>query len=366
MKLFQFILSTGIFLFFWGGCSKGEGVIPSPDTPEKNSLPISWQIQSVKKISKALINYDALQSACTPDGGGACESIGIWGDYELKGYGQTTITNVFDAVPLTYVSKDNTNPTNWNYPGEDKYWEWGAIYTFRACFPQELMTSLMVEMNAEIIHGGPVTTTSMQEDLMVASAYVNTVTANLNQPVQLTMRHLMAAIRFQVQADAGYTPAIGEGISSCWLENKVDDGQRFSTSGYLVYNGVNASESIVWHKYESSTDKMYYWQHNPGIVFSGTPTSLYVKDSDAATVGAEYGNHDGWVLIVPQENDGTLSICYTLNNVPGMIFEKNIPAITYEPGKQYNYILTISGSGVEITLKIADWNQLDSSYDIVL
>ena len=63
---------------------------------------------------------------------------------------------------------------------------------------------------------------------------------------------------------------------------------------------------------------------------------------------------------------GSLSICYTLNNVPGMIFEKNIPAITYEPGKQYNYILTISGSGVEITLKIADWNQLDSSYDIVL
>ena len=92
----------------------------------------------------------------------------------------------------------------------------------------------------------------------------------------------------------------------------------------------------------------------------------YVKDSDAATVGAEYGNHDGWVLIVPQENDGTLSICYTLNNVPDMIFEKNIPAITYEAGKQYNYILTISGSEVDLTLKIADWNLLDSSYDIVL
>ena len=48
------------------------------------------------------------------------------------------------------------------------------------------------------------------------------------------------------------------------------------------------------------------------------------------------------------------------------VFEKNIPAITYEAGKQYNYILTISGSEVDLTLKIADWNLLDSSYDIVL
>ena len=68
MKLFQFILSTGIFLLFLGGCSKGEGGIPSPDTPEKNSLPISWQIQSVKKISKALnMNHSSVSHALLYD-----------------------------------------------------------------------------------------------------------------------------------------------------------------------------------------------------------------------------------------------------------------------------------------------------------
>ncbi|MBR5297661.1 MAG: fimbrillin family protein, partial [Parabacteroides sp.] len=277
----------------------------------------------------------------------------------------TTVTE-FDAVPLTYVAKDNSNPTHWNYPGEDKFWKLGATYTFRACFPQKLMTSLMIEMNAVMIQGGPVTTTTMQEDLMVASAYVNTVSDDLSRPITLKLRHLMSAIRFQVQADEGYTPATGEGISSCWLVNKRDDDTGFSTSGYLVYNGVDTWESIVWHKYASSSDKMYYWEHNPGVTFSNTPTSLYVDDLDLTTEGDEFSQQDGWVLIVPQENDGSLCLCYTLNNAPDMVFEKNIPAITYEAGKKYNYILTISGTEVTLTLKMADWNQLDSSYDIIL
>ena len=83
--------------------------------------------------------------------------------------------------------------------------------------------------------------------------------------------------------------------------------------------------------------------------------------------GSEYTTNDGWLLVVPQKVKAeTLRFYYTLKYTGEQIYSVNIPAITYEHGKKYTYMLEISGSDVEISLTIAPWNKMDSSYDINL
>lgn len=369
MNRYSIILLLSITMGWLSSCSGSqEEIPPAPATQDK--LPISWQIESQESVeSKALMGTTALQGACTPDVNGESESIGVWGSYDVDANGQTFTYLEFDATPLTYGTKteDTTNPHNdWNYPGENKLWEPGARYTFRACFPQKRMTSLMTNITPNVIQG-IVPTTTVQEDLLAASAFVRATGDNLRNPVELKMKHLLAAVKFSVKAQTGYAPGENEKVNSCWLENKDDDGKRFSTSGYLVYNGVGITENIAWTKAGSSSAKMYHWEHQTGIAFNETEShSLYVNDNDANTVGAEYCNNDGWVLIVPQENDGSLYFGYTLGSAPGLSFSVPLPAITYQPGKMYSYVLIISGSEAKVTLSIADWNLLDSSYDLIL
>lgn len=362
----KIILFSAISLI---GCNgSGEEILPTPTNQDK--LPIVWQVQSKSVMeSKALINDNiALQNACTPTGG---KSIGIWGSYEEDAYGQVLTFLEFDAVPLTYGTKteDTTNPYNtyWNYPGKNKLWEPGARYTFRACFPLNFVLDNKFEINPQIIQG-MVATSTMQTDLLAASAYVEATGENMSKPVQLQMRHLLSGIKFSVKAKQEYSPK-DEKVNSCWLENKDDNGSRFSTSGYLVYSGVVDSESIKWTKSSSNSNKMYYWKHKNGISIppsTATASALYVNDNDETTPGDIYCNNENWLLIIPQKNDGSLHFGYTLSNAEGLDFKVPIPAITYEPGKLYNYVLEISGADAQITLTIADWNQLDSSYNIVL
>ena len=108
---------------------------------------------------------------------------------------------------------------------------------------------------------------------------------------------------------------------------------------------------------------MYLWKHS-GLSFN-TEATLYTSNN--GNTGSQYTNNDGWLLIVPQQvKEGTLRFYYTLNMTGNQVYSVGIPAITYEYGKKYTYMLEISGSEVDITLTIAPWNKLDSSYDINL
>jgi hypothetical protein len=224
------------------------------------------------------------------------------------------------------------------------------------------MTTLMAQMGATMFQGGPINTLELQEDILVAAMQVDTWTDNLSEPVRLDMQHIFAAIRFKVKAVEGFTPATGEGVTSCWLQNKTNDNNLFSPAGYLVHSG-NAEPVITWHTYESSSAPMYKWEHN-GVSFKSENT-LYTPNG--GKTGEAYTHNDGWVLVVPQTvKEGTLTFNYTLKNAGEQVFSVNIPPVTYEHGKQYTYMLEISGSEADITLTIKPWNHLDSSYDITL
>lgn len=334
------------------GCAQETEMFPEPQPAYPP--PICWSIAS--EDTRALVNTNLLQASCTPAADGSNESIGVWGNYTL---GSNTTVKEFVATPLTYITGSFNS---WEYPGEVKYWEPQALYDFRACYPQRLMTTLMTQMDATMFQGGPINTAILQEDILVAATQVNTRSANLSEPVRLNMQHIFAAIMFKVKATDGFTPAPNEGVTSCWLQNSNGGTNLFSPSGYLVHSG-NDSPQITWHTYESSVAPMYMWEHE-GVSFN-IENTLYTPNS--GMTGEEYTQNEGWLLIVPQTViAGTLNFCYTLKNAGDQVFSVNIPQITYEHGKKYTYMLEIRGSEVELKLTIKPWNHLESSYDITM
>lgn len=355
---FRLISST--LLLGLSACSGDNGLLPKP---ESKSNTINWAVNSsVVMQSRVLVDDDVLQNACKPVPGGTCESVGVWGQYVIEENGQPSTHAEFTAVPLTYAAKtEETNPyNNWNYPGKARAWTYGGIYTFCACYPQTLMESLMTEITPTILQG-VVNTAEVQADLLVASAYVDTNTSVPSGPVPLEMKHILAALRFGVQAEQGYDPG-DDAVTSCWLQNQIAVTDLFSTSGYLVYSG-NETSTIVWHPYESNTIPMYVWEHSMGLTFNDeSKTWLYTDNADNA-----YTTNDGWLLVVPQQvKSNSLHFCYTLKNAPGKVFTRVVPPITYQPGYKYTYGLSIGGADATLTLTIAPWNRLESSYNIDL
>lgn len=329
------------------------------DVPVPEKKAITWQVESdTVAQSKALIDNNVLQTACTLNADGTNETIGIWGDFTVNSAGKDITIQEFIATPLTYVPSSS----NWEYTGAVRYWMSLSVYDFRACYPQAKMTELMTVMSATQFQSGPINTLELQEDLLVAAKQVDTRTANLSEPVTLNLQHIFAAIKFKVKAADGFKPAADEGVTSCWLQNKTGETNLFSPSGSLVHSG-NASPVISWTTGESTEEPMYKWEHN-GVSFASENT-LYTSNGGKA--GEMYTHNDAWVLVVPQTvQEGTLQFCYTMKKTGTRVFSVGIPAITYEHGKQYTYMLEIRGSEADVTLTIKEWNHLDSNYDITL
>ena len=347
-------------------CSDVENsLVAETPTEPMQARPINWSIQQgTISNTRALVDDNVLRQACTPNVYGNHASIGIWGQYTTAEDGQTRTYSVFNAEPLTYGTKaEYTNPYNdWNYLSETRLWVTNSQYDFRACYPQTLMTSLMTQMEPTIMQGGPINTSELQEDMLVAATHVDIQTEMPSGPVPLNMEHIFAALRFKVRAADGYTPPSGEAITSCWLQNKGMATNLFSPSGYLVHTG-NVNPEIIWYTYESSSAPMYKWEHT-GLSIA-TENILYTSNAGAA--GKEYTQTDGWILVVPQQvHGGTLQFCYTMNSAGSYVFSVDIPAIKYEYGKRYTYILEINGASVDLKLTIADWNRLDSVHDIIM
>lgn len=345
------------------GCARETEPFPEPQPGSEH--PISWSVPKInERYTRTLVDNDKLQTLCTPDVGGAHQSIGVWGRARVTLGNELFTYDDFVATPLYYAPRaEDTNPhSDWNYDGKLRYWRSHAVYNIRACYPLDLMTSIMTKMDATQFQGGPLNTLELQEDILVAASEIDTRTFDRSKPIPLNLLHVFSALKFKVKAVEGFVPANGEGLTSCWLQNKTDAKDLFSPSGYFIHTG-NFQPSIEWVTSESSTAPMYLWKHS-GVSFAKENT-LYTSNGEFT--GNEYTQNDGWLLVVPQQvKENTLSFCYTMKNSPDQSFSVNIPSITYLPGKQYVYVLEIRGSEVNIDLTIADWNYKESSYDIIM
>lgn len=379
----------------WGCSTEPDDKVPA--TPEDGTIPVVWDVVGVDKPgtqSRALIgpepeegqtpDWITLEEACTPTAsGGHGKAIGIWADYTyMDTDGQeSTMKDIFRGTRLIYSYKEGGNPySDWNYAGSDLYWFIGGKYKFRAYYPQDLADQVVSSTNATtFVIEYP--THDIQEDLLLAYNQVDTTNPliNLAEPVSLHFSHGLAALRFLVKAN--YTSS--DQLTACYLQNAAT--RDFATSGMLAYGTETQPENISWIRGYNPpvTERIYYWSH-PGVTFStdeaGNATPALAYTAENATAGDLFTQNDGWVLILPQISSGNLQFCFTTSNGEDAIYRVAIPKITeriqasdgsiyesteYRPGKRYTYTIAISETNVDLTLTVADWNERESSHEIV-
>lgn len=330
--------------------------------------------------SRSMIENDSqLQVACS----GGANAIGIWSAYELDGeVTKNVLGNDNGDVALIY--NEGTAWDNyqwWSYGEKAVNWTIGAKYTFNAYFPMRVVSEIstsdistfVVEYNTEYY----------QEDLMMAYSYVDTnlPTFKLGVPVTLKMLHTLSALKFRFSfADSdGTTYEDSDALTAFWLENTTL-GQGIATTGVLAFgtyneDGTMNGEHIHWY-YEdyplpSTPTKprtIYAWEDVNGVEFSSTTTQRTIATAYSTNTGGaqKYANNDGYVLVIPQEIDGTVEMCFRLRSTGDIVHRVALPTTKYEPSKRYTYDIRFGRTNVTLNLSIADWNELKSSQDIPL
>ena len=345
------------------------------------TAPIMWNVvSSDMQGSRSMVENDSqLQDACS----GGANAIGIWSAYELDG---VVTKNVLgnDNGDVALIYNEGTAWDNyqwWSYGEQAVNWTIGAKYTFNAYFPMRVVTEIstsdvstfVVEYNTE----------HYQEDLMMAYSYVDTnlPTFKLGVPVTLKMLHTLSALRFRFSfADSdGTTYEDSDALTAFWLENTTL-GQGIATTGVLAFgtyndDGTMNGEHIHWY-YEdrplpstfAKPRSIYAWEDPNGVEFSSTTSQRTIATAYSTNTGGaqKYANNDGYVLVIPQEIDGTVEMCFRLRSTGDIVHRVTLPITKYEPSKRYTYDIRFGRTNLTLNLSIADWNELKSSQDIPL
>ena len=388
------LLYISVALLALHGCRKE----PRPSDGDNSRVPIAFGISSVESMhgTKAIIeDLTDLEEECTPVSTTPFtlkESIGIWADYEYLG---VTYNNLLSNVELAFYEKTGGNKDNWNYNyGKDEeYWQMGGVYYFRAYYPQQAVRDAIISTSSAKTFIINYNTEVLQEDTMVGYETVDTKTApNLSDPVQMPLKHAMAALKFRFQfqytEDAKYYDT--DKLTACWLRNTDEDG--FTTAGMMVYGvtddeGNYFPEQIDWAESYQPSVKFFNWTHSAGIEFKNVNDGDTVEydPEDEVTVATAYSagdgrfaQNDGWLLIIPQKSDGTVELCFTTEEGgPDNVYSVKIPTKTgtgpqgpdsagenWIAGYRYTYTVSITKTDLELYLGLSDWNQLDSSFSI--
>lgn len=385
---YRTILGAMLLLHMLVACTGNEVPVPEVEpVPEQKDMRIRWEVQSEGMADgRALIEDSlALQAACTVGGGN--KAIGIWSAYVLEeqekknvlGNPDGDVSLVFyENVPEIEEGVEMDNWNGWLYGDSAVHWTPKAKYTFNAYFPKSVVreisssdiSTFVVEYNTE----------HYQEDLMTAYAYVDTEAAGFKskEPVSLKMLHTLSALKFQfmfMNSD-GSTYDESDKLTACWLENTIS-GMGLATTGDLAFGNVNEDgemegEHIHWYHEdhpEPSTStrerRLYAWEDASGVAFSSTKTG-HTAATSHSTGNQTYSSNDGWILTIPQEKDETVQLCFKLQTTGDLVHRIHLPETTYEPGKRYTYNIRFGQSEVTVKLKIAQWNQLNSSHNIPL
>ena len=123
--------------------------------------------------------------------------------------------------------------------------------------------------------------------------------------------------------------------------------------------------------YAASGTPFYQWENGEGLLITtDNMATVYTTGS--------YADNNGWLLIIPQESDGTVNLCFQTKSGGDVVHRVRLPLKTgvdksgdtaengtwFAPARRYAYSLLITPTAVDVTLGIAGWNELESSYDI--
>ena len=357
----------------------------APDTDVR--YPIRFEVEQEAAQSKALIGSDDdLVYACTPtEDGGLGKAIGLWAAI-TDDAGRTT-NDVFQGVRLRWFSRsgghennpdddENEDRQKWNTvivddAGEragEVYWRPGETYRFRAYYPAGVELRENTSASTFI---ADYRTGNQQDDMLAGYQKVQLSTlADLQQHVQLRMKHMLSAVKFTFRFKEDFPST--DYLTGMWLENESEGS--FVDYGLLVFGDgtEDGVERVQWYGITapSAGEKMYQWCTSPGLEFSSTDDTravAYQSSNAASTVtdGEFYTGNGGFVLMIPQTVAEGTAICFTTRGSLGYTFKVPIPEGTVlEPGYRYTFNVIISKLDVELLITIKPWNELESSYTI--
>ena len=371
-------------LLLAAGCSGADDEPMRPATqPEATAHPISCSVkQSNLQSTRALIAGDTdLQTACTStasNGGG--EAIAIYGTYKHESMNSDADVFSLSAgftdgyAELVYAASVGSNPSSdWNYEHE-QYWVRDAAYNFLAYYPADFGgegsgSGNSITTASSTIFTATCNTLTQQKDLMVAQTQIDAATEEvMANTVPLEMLHTLAAVGFQVKMADGSTTTTT--LTSLSLYNLYTEGTvsnattafdvTSKTENSTTYTTANALTNNHWTtsgELSTATSGAYQW--NSSQTVTNTATAVKGFNSDNLGTYAE----DGYILVVPQTNcTPKIDLVTTYKSYSAVQLASS--GVTFEPGKKYTYIIEVKDDCLKVTLRIKEWNNLNSSYDI--
>lgn len=288
-------------------------------------------------------------------------SVGVFGTRVVNEASEQLFYNrelICDAV-LDPLTPENPLSSVWNYSPLE-YWKDGGQYFFTAVFPYS-------EDNAKIINVNYLNMTfqaSESKDLMVARAYRDARGSYSKDPVNLQFKHATAAVRF-LFGKASTSPSDNYALSSFKLENLSAAG-TLNVISMITDANQNKIELSNWTP--GAIGDLFSWTASSSLTRKVVP---HPSDSD----DPEDYLQMGWYYMVPQEisSDATLLFSISYNGgdpveIPINIFDRDgTPgADSWEPNCVYNYYITLTEGGLDLTVKTVLWDEVTVTTDDVI
>lgn len=279
-------------------------------------------------------------------------SARIFGTREYDGQAETIFSNrelVCDAVP------DPSTPSMpyssvWNYSPLE-YWKDNGDYYFTAVFPfsnSNVSIDNTYRLNVSYFAGS-------NTDLMVARTHRDAALST--DPVDLRFKHTTSAVRF-LFGKASASDQDNYELTAFELQNIVASGTFKMTTRVSDPPLINFSD---WDSSSSYTDLFGWTADTPGDRKTITHPAT-ASDPDGYTAM-------GWYYMVPHTLNPDASVRFSVSYNGGEPVETILKfygatdqnselGTAWLPNCVYNYYITITQSGLDLTVRTVDWDEV--------
>lgn len=263
-----------------------------------------------------------------------------------------------DAVPDPLTPADPYSSV-WNYSPLE-YWQDDGDYYFTSVFPYSDGNS-QVEIEDVFYLSIPYQTGS-NKDLMVARAYRNAATST--DPVNLEFKHTTSAVRFLFGKTSSSDSDHYE-LTSFRLENLAAAG-TLKIQTRLTNPAVDPISLSHWTP--GTIANIASWNADTGGGRKNIPHPATASDPDGYMAM-------GWYYMVPHRLNAGASVRFSLSYNDGEPVETvlNISDCDGVPGADfwipncvYNYYITLTQSGLDVTVRAVPWDEVTVITDDVI
>ncbi|MBR3562555.1 MAG: fimbrillin family protein [Bacteroidales bacterium] len=262
----------------------------------------------------------------------------------------------YDAVPDPLTPAEPYSSV-WNYSPLE-YWKDDGDYYFTAVFPYSGEDNWI----GDAFYLNVRYQTGSNQDMMVARAYRNAAVST--DPVELEFKHATSAVRF-LFGKAASSDSDRYELTSFRLENIAAAG-TFKIQTRITNPAVDPISLSMWTPGTVTT--VASWNSTTGGGRKNIPHPSVASDPDGYLPM-------GWYYMVPHTLDAGAAVRFSLSYNDGEPVETvlnisdcdGVPgADTWIPNCVYNYFITLTQSGLDITVKAVPWDEVTVITDDII